>query len=125
MSVLKKIFQKKIKKGKKRLTRPVIIVEGNHAGPSAGQERRKKMFHIVAISVYYCSLGYVAVAGIIYLASLLVILTDGEKCFFNRIGKKPAARKYRVAMAVLAPLVFALGWGFLIPFKNIRPNHIR
>ena len=82
------------------------------------------MFHVVAISVYYCSLGYVAVAGIIYLASLLLILTDGEKSFFNRIGKKPAERKYRVAMAVLAPLVFALGWGFLIPFKNMRPDHI-
>ncbi|MBE6374417.1 MAG: hypothetical protein E7055_20430 [Lentisphaerae bacterium] len=83
------------------------------------------MFHIVAISVYYCSLGYVAVAGIIYLASLLLILTDGEKSFFNRIGKKPAARKYRVAMAVLAPLVFALGWGFLIPFSSMRPKRIR
>ena len=83
------------------------------------------MFHLVAISVYYCSLGYVAVAGIIYLASLLLVLTDGEKCFFNRIGKKPAARKYRVAMAVLAPLVFALGWGFLIPLNVMGPNRIR
>ena len=83
------------------------------------------MFHIVAISVYSCSLGYVAVAVIIYLASLLVVLTNGEKSFFNRIGEKPAARKYRVAMAVLAPLVFALGWGFLIPFNSMRPNHIR
>ena len=81
------------------------------------------MFHIVAISVYYCSLGYVAVAGIIYLASLLV-LTNGEKCFFNRIEKKTAARKYRVAMAVLVPLVFALGWGFLIPFNGMSPNRI-
>ena len=83
------------------------------------------MFHVVAISVYYCSLGYVAVAGIIYLASLLLILTDGEKSFFNRIGKKPAERKYRVAMAVLAPLVFALGWGFLIPFNSMKPKRIR
>lgn len=45
------------------------------------------MFHIVAIAVYYCSLGYVAVAGIIYLTSLLLVLTDGEKFFSNRIGK--------------------------------------
>ena len=82
------------------------------------------MFHIVAITVYYCSLAYAAVAGIIYLASLLLVLTDGEKCFFNRIGKKPAARKYRVAMAVLVPLVFALGWGFLIPFNGMGPNRI-
>ena len=83
------------------------------------------MFHIVAISVYYCSLGYVAVAGIIYLASLVMILSDGKRCFFNRIGKKPALRKYRVAMVVLVPLVFALGWGFLIPFKGMRPDQIR
>ena len=82
------------------------------------------MFHIVAISVYYCSLGYVTVAGVIYLASLLLVLTDGEKSFFNRIGKKTAARKYRVAMTVLVPLVFALGWGFLIPFNGMSPNRI-
>lgn len=100
-------------------------MEGNHGGASAGQERRKKMFHIVAIAVYYCSLGYVAVAGIIYLTSLLLVLTDGEKFFSNRIGKKTATRKYRVAMAVLGPLVFALGWGFLIPFSGMRPDRIR
>ena len=82
------------------------------------------MFHIVAISVYYCSLAYMTVAGIIYLASLLLVLTNGEKCFFNRIGKKTDSRKYRVAMAVLVPLVFALGWGFLIPFSCMRPDHI-
>ena len=82
------------------------------------------MFHVVAISVYYCSLGYVAVAGIIYLASLLLVLTNGEKYYFNRIGKKNA-RKYRVALAVLAPLVFALGWGFLIPFNSMKPKRIR
>ncbi|MBR4664590.1 MAG: hypothetical protein IKO93_12020 [Lentisphaeria bacterium] len=82
------------------------------------------MFHIVAISVYYCSLAYAAVAGIIYLVSLLQVLTNGEKCFFSRIGKKPAARKYRVAMAILVPLVFALGWGFLIPFKCMRADRI-
>ena len=109
---------------KKRLIDSVWVWEGNHAGPSAGQERRKKMFHMVAVSVYYGSLAYVAVAGIIYLASLLLVLTDGKRCFFNRIGKKPVQRKYRLAMVVLVPLVFALGWGFLIPFKNMRPDHI-
>ena len=82
------------------------------------------MFHIVAITVYYCSLAYVAIAGIIYLVSLLLVLTNGEKCFFNRIGKKTDARAYRVAMTVLVPLVFALGWGILIPFNCMRPDHI-
>ena len=82
------------------------------------------MFHIVAISVYYCSLGYVTVAGVIYLASLLLVLTNGEKCFFNRIEKKPASLKCRVAMAILVPLVFALGWGFLIPFAGMRQDRI-
>ena len=81
------------------------------------------MFHIVAISVYYCSLAYMVVAGVIYLASLLLVLTNREKCFSTRIGKKPA-RKYRVAMAVLVPLVFALGWGFLIPFAGMRQDRI-
>ena len=82
------------------------------------------MFHIIAISVYYCSLAYVAIAVVIYLASLLLVLTNGDKYFFNRIGKKPAAREYRVAMALLVPLVFALGWGFLIPFKCMSPDRI-
>ncbi len=64
------------------------------------------------------------VAGIIYLASLPLVLTDGESRFFYRIGKKTAVRKYRVAMAVLVPLVFALGWGFLIPFSGMRQDRI-
>ena len=82
------------------------------------------MFHIITVSAYYCSLAYVSVAGVIYLASLLLVLTDGERIFFNRIEKTPAARKYRAAMVILVPLVFALGWGFLIPFNGMRPDRI-
>ena len=83
------------------------------------------MFHIVAVSVYYCSLAYVLVAGIIYLATLLLVLTSGKRCFFNRFEKKPAQRKYRLAVVILVPLVFSLGWGFLIPFTGMRPDCIR
>ena len=83
------------------------------------------MFHIVAVSVCYCSLAYVFVAGIIYLASLVMILTGRNRCFSNRTGKKTAAREYRLAMVVLVPLVFALGWGFLIPFNGMRLDQIK
>ncbi len=78
------------------------------------------MSHTVAVSVYYCSLVYMIIAGIIYLASMLFILSGKGKGFFNSLEKNPAMRKYHVIVVILVPLIFALGWVFLLPFTNNR-----
>ena len=78
------------------------------------------MSHIVAVSVYYCSLFYMIIAGIIYLTSMLFILSGRGKDFFNSLEKKPAMRKYHFLVVIIVPLIFALGWVFLLPFTNNR-----
>lgn len=40
--------------------------------------------------------------------------------FFDDFEKNPTLRKYHVAMVILMPLIFALGWVFLFPFTNHR-----
>ena len=93
-------------------------MRGKSAVRSTGSEKEREMSHIVAVSVYYCSLVYMIIAGIIYLASLLFILSGKGKEFFNRLENNPAMRKQHVLMVILVPLIFALGWGFLFPFTN-------
>ena len=115
--VKEKKIRKKSKNGKKSLAVHVLLMRGESAECFCRAEKEREM-RLVAVSVYYCSLAYMIIAGIIYLASMLFILSGRGKVFFNSFGKNPAMRRYHIIMVILVPLIFALGWVFLFPFTN-------
>lgn len=72
--------------------------------------------------LYYLSLSYLAIAGIVYVITLLIIFLDKKKRFFQNIASLSSNYAVQMITAFLTPLVFALGWVFLFPFACNRKS---
>lgn len=70
--------------------------------------------------LYYLSLSYLLIAGIVYVITLLIIFLDREKRFFNNVAAISSNRAVQMITAFLTPVIFALGWVFLFPFACNR-----
>ena len=75
------------------------------------------MGNILAVSLYYLGLTYMIIAGIIYPAAALFTLMNREEIFSEDLRHNPPDRKRYALMLILVPMVFALGWFFLIPCR--------
>ena len=73
------------------------------------------VFHFL----YYCSVAYLSIAAVIYVITMLAILLDKEKRFFNEVAGMSRLRGVQIFTAIVSPIILALGWVFLFPFKAI------
>ena len=72
--------------------------------------------------LYYLSLSYLVIAGIVYIVTLLIIFLDKKKSFFRHVASLSSNYAVQMIAAFLTPLVFALGWVFLFPFACNRKS---
>ncbi len=70
--------------------------------------------------LYYLSLSYLLIAGIVYVITLLIIFLDKKKRFFNEVVSFSSNRAVQMITAFISPVIFALGWVFLFPFACNR-----
>ena len=76
------------------------------------------MSKLIYDCLYYFSLAYLLIAGVIYVITLLIILLDKEKRYFNSISGLSRHRSVQIFAGLLSPLILALGWIFLFPFTS-------
>ena len=72
--------------------------------------------------LYYLSLSYLAIAGIVYVITLLVIFLDKKKRFFQHVASLSSNYAVQMITAFMTPLIFALGWVFLFPFVSSKKS---
>ena len=68
--------------------------------------------------LYYFSMAYLIIAGVIYVVTLLIIFLDKKKRYFNNIAGLSHRRSVQIFTAFLSPLILAIGWIFLFPFTS-------
>ena len=68
--------------------------------------------------LYYFAVVYLTIAGIIYLITVLIILLDKKKRFFNEISGMSQHRSVQILAAITSPMILAIGWIFLFPFTS-------
>ena len=78
------------------------------------------MSHSIYNFLYYFSLVYLAIAGLVYVITVLIILFDKKNIFFKEIASRTNRRPVQIFAVFTAPLIFALGWIFLFPFVSSR-----
>ena len=76
------------------------------------------MSKLIYDCLYYFSMAYLLVAGVIYAITLAVIFLDKKKRFFNNIAGLSPRRSVQIFAAFLSPLILAIGWIFLFPFTS-------
>ncbi len=76
------------------------------------------MSKLIYDCLYYLSLAYLLVAGVIYVITLAIIFLDKKKRFFNNIAGSSPHRSVQIVTAFLSPLILAIGWIFLFPFTS-------
>ena len=76
------------------------------------------MSQLIFDCLYYFSLAYLLIAGVIYVITMLIILLDKEKRYFNSIAGLSRRRSVQIFAGLLSPLILALGWIFLFPFTS-------
>lgn len=68
--------------------------------------------------LYYFALVYLGIAGVIYLITMLIILLDKKKSYFNHLAAMSFPRWVRILIGILSPIILAVGWIFLFPFTS-------
>ena len=68
--------------------------------------------------LYYFAVVYLAIAGIIYLITMLIILLDKKKTYFNHLEGLSSRRWLRILVGISSPIILAIGWIFLFPFTS-------
>ena len=76
------------------------------------------MSKLIYDCLYYFSLAYLLIAGVIYVITMLIILLDKKKRYFNDIAGLSRHRSVQIFAAFLSPLILAIGWIFLFPFTS-------
>lgn len=76
------------------------------------------MSKLIYDCLYYFSLAYLLIAGVIYVITMLIILLDKEKRYFNSIAGLSRHRAVQIFAGLLSPLILAIGWIFLFPFTS-------
>ena len=83
------------------------------------EERRVvQMSKLIYSCLYYFSLAYLLIAGVVYVITLLAIFLDRKKRFFNNITELSPHRSVQIFTGLISPLILALGWIFLFPFTS-------
>ena len=68
--------------------------------------------------LYYFALVYLGIAGVIYLITMLIILLDKKKTYFNHLAGMSSRRWLQILVGILSPIILAVGWIFLFPFTS-------
>ena len=68
--------------------------------------------------LYYFALVYLGIAGVIYLITMLIILLDKKKSYFNHLAAMSSPRWVRILVGIGSPIILAVGWIFLFPFTS-------
>ena len=76
------------------------------------------MSKLIFDCLYYFSLAYLLIAGVIYVITVLIILLDKQKRYFNSIAGLSSNRAIQIFAGLLPPLILAIGWIFLFPFTS-------
>ena len=76
------------------------------------------MSKLIYDCLYYFSLAYLLIAGVIYVITMLIILLDKKKRYFNDIAGLSRHRSVQIFAGILSPLILAIGWIFLFPFTS-------
>ena len=76
------------------------------------------MSKLIYDCLYYFSLAYLLIAGVVYVIILLAIFLDKKKRYFNNIAGLSHRRSVQIFTALLSPLILAIGWIFLFPFTS-------
>ena len=78
------------------------------------------MSKLIYDCLYYLSLAYLLVAGVIYVITLAIIFLDKKKRFFNSFAELYPHRSDQIVAAFLSPLIFALARMDILVFLYIR-----
>lgn len=68
--------------------------------------------------LYFLALSYLIIAAVIYVITVLIIFLDKKKRYFNSISEMSSSRPVQIITAMITPLIMALGWVFLFPFRS-------